>query len=104
MPFLIISKLSTSIIKSGSTFVSLKHACFLQICLVPEIRNLKDRTNIRLKNQNRSIIGQLNINTIGSKFDFLCSEISPNLDLLLASKRKLDDLFPTVQFLMSGFC
>ena len=34
----------------------------------------------------------------------LCSEISPSLDLLLVSETKLDDSFPTAQFLMSGFC
>ena len=35
---------------------------------------------------------------------FLCSEISPILDLLLVSETNLDDSFPTAQFLMSGFC
>ena len=70
----------------------------------PEKRNLKALTNIRLKNQNRPIIGQLNINSILNKFDFLCSETSPSLDLLLVSETKLDDSFPTARFLMSGFC
>ena len=69
-----------------------------------EKRNLKALTSIRLKNRNRPIIGQLNINSIRNKFDFLCSEISPSLDLLLVSDTKSDDSFPTVQFLMSGFC
>ena len=59
-------------------------------------------TNIRLKNRNRTIIGQLNINSIRNKFDVYCSEIS--LDLLHVSETKLDDWFPTAQFLMSGFC
>ena len=68
----------------------------------PEKRN--PLTNIRLKNQNRLIIWQLNINSVRNKFDFLCSEISPSLDLLLDSETKGDDSFPTVQFLMSGFC
>ena len=70
----------------------------------PENRNLRALTKIRLKNQNRPIIGQQNINSIRNKFDFLCSEISPNLDLLLASETKLDDSFPTSHFLVSGFC
>ena len=65
-----------------------------------ETRNLKALTNIRLKNRNRPTIGQLNMN----KFDFLCSEISPNLGLLLVSEKKLDDSFPTAQFLMSSLC
>ena len=29
---------------------------------------------------------------------------SPNLDLLLVSETKIDDSFPTAQFLISGFC
>ena len=37
-------------------------------------------------------------------FEFLCSKINPNLDLLLVSVTKLDDSFPTPRFLMSGFC
>ena len=68
----------------------------------PENRNLKALNNIRLKNRKRSIIGQLKINSIRNNVDFLCSEISPNLDLLIVSETKLDDSFPTTQFLMSG--
>ena len=70
----------------------------------PEKRNLKVLTNIRLKNRNGPIIGQLNINSIRNRFDFLCSEISPSLDILLVSETKLDDSFPTEQFLMSNLC
>lgn len=55
----------------------------------PENRNLKVLTNIRLKSRNNPIIGQLNINSIRNNFDFLCSEIGPNLDLLLDSEMKL---------------
>ena len=69
-----------------------------------ENKNLKALTNIRLKNRNRLIIGQLNINSIRNTLYFLCSEISPCLDLLLVSETKLDDSFPTAQLLMSGFC
>ena len=70
----------------------------------PEKRSLKVLTNIRLKNRNRPITIQLNINSIRNKFDFSCSEINPSLDLLLVSETKLDDSFPMAQFLMSGFC
>ena len=69
----------------------------------PENRNLKALTNIRLKNRKRSIIAQLKISSIRNNVDFLCSEISPNLNLLTVSETKLDDSFPTTQFLMSGF-
>ena len=40
----------------------------------PDKRNLKALISIRLKNQNRPIIEQLNISSIRNKFDFLCSE------------------------------
>ena len=70
----------------------------------PEKRNLKALTNIRLRNRNRPIIGQLNISSIRNRFDFLCSEISPSLDILLVSETKLDDSFPKEQFLMSNLC
>ena len=70
------------------------------------MKNLKKKskapTNTRLKNRNHPIIGQLNINSIRNKLNFLGSEISPCL--LLVSETKLDDSFPTAQFLMSGFC
>ena len=55
----------------------------------PNNRNLKALTNIRLKNRNRPIIGQLNINSIWNKFDFLSSKIIPDLNLYLSHKRNL---------------
>ena len=39
----------------------------------PKNRNLKALTNIRLKNQKRPIIGQLNISSIRNKFGILYS-------------------------------
>ena len=59
----------------------------------PENRNSKALTNVRLKNRNRPIIGQLNISCIRNKFGFLCSEIIPNIDLLLVSETKLVTYF-----------
>ena len=52
---------------------------------------------------NRPIIAQLNINSITSKFQFLENEICANLDILLISETKLDDSFPSAQFLLDGF-
>ena len=65
--------------------------------------NLKGLTNVRLKNWNGPIIVELNINSVWNNFDFLCSEVSPNIDLLLVSETKLDDSFKTVQFSMISF-
>ena len=59
--------------------------------------------NVREKNINRPIIGQLNKNSIRNKFHFLKSEASKHLDILLVSETKIDDLFPSAQFLLDGF-
>ena len=60
--------------------------------------------NLRAKNKNRPIIAQLNISSIRNKFGFLSSQITKYVDTLLLSETKLDDLFPTAQFLRNGFC
>ena len=52
---------------------------------------------------NRPIIAQLNINSIRNKFKFLEKDICANLDILLISETKLDDSFPSTQFLFDGF-
>ena len=60
--------------------------------------------NLRGKNKKRPIIAQLNINSLKNKFGFLSSHITKYVDLLLLSETKLDDSFPTAQFLLNGFC
>ena len=59
--------------------------------------------DVREKNINRPIIGQLNINSIKNKFHFLESEASKHLDILLISETKTDESFPSAQFLLGGF-
>ena len=59
--------------------------------------------DVREKNINRPIIGQLNINSIRNKFHFLESEASKHLDILLISMTKIDESFPSAQFLLGGF-
>ena len=58
--------------------------------------------DVREKNINRPIIGQLNINSIRNKFHFLESEASKHLDILLISETKINELFPSVQILLDG--
>ena len=60
--------------------------------------------NLRGRNKNRPIIAQLNINSLRNKFVFLSSHITKYVDKLLLSETKLDDSFPTAQFLLNGFC
>ena len=63
-------------------------------------KNLK---NIRLKNSNRLIIAQLNINSLRNKFDFLVQIMSNNVDLFLVSETKIDSSFPNAQFHIAGY-
>ena len=49
------------------------------------------------KNFNRTIMGQLNINSIGNKSHFLESKASKHLDILLISEANIDESFPLVQ-------
>ena len=62
--------------------------------------NLK---NTRLKNPNRLIIAQLNINSLRNKFDSQVRMLHNNLDKLLISKTKIDSSFPTAQFQIEGY-
>ena len=59
--------------------------------------------NLRLKNVNRLICAQLNINSIRNKFDSLINLINNNIDILMISETKLDPSFPTGQFHIHGF-
>ena len=64
-----------------------------------DFRGIKD-----LRNQNpfRVIIGHININSIRNKFEPLVSFINNNLDILMISETKIDDIFPDPQFLIEG--
>ena len=63
---------------------------------------LKILNDVREKNINQPIIGQLSINSIRNKFHFLESEASKHLDILLISATKIDESFPLAQFLLDG--
>ena len=62
-----------------------------------------DLKRIRNKNPNRPIIVQLNVNSIRNKFHSIKSLIADNVDILMLSETKVDDSFPTSQFLIDGF-
>ena len=61
---------------------------------------LKD---IKLKNINRVIIIQLDINSLRNKFDFLKETVTGYVDIFLITESKLDNSFPTAQFQINGF-
>ena len=63
----------------------------------------KNSKNWDKKKLNHPIIAQLNINSIRNKFQFIEKEVCANLDILLISEIKLDDLFLSAQYLLDGF-
>ena len=58
---------------------------------------------LRAKNPNRPIIGHININFLGSKFESLKELIKDKLDILVINETKIDESFPTAQFKIDGF-
>ena len=64
---------------------------------------MSDLKNIILKNINRISIGQININSIRNKFEFLSEAISGYIDILLITETKLDNSFPNAQFHIKGY-
>ena len=58
--------------------------------------------NLKLRNLNRLIFGQININSIRNKFELLFSLVSNNIDVLLISETKIDNTFPVSQFCVPG--
>ena len=59
--------------------------------------------NTKLKNPNKLIIAQLNINSLRNKFDSLVRMLQNNLDIQLISETKTDSSFPTAQFQIEGY-
>ena len=57
--------------------------------------------NLRLENPNRLMIGQLNINSIRNKFETLTSLMINEINVLLLSETKSDEMFPLNQVLQS---
>ena len=52
---------------------------------------------------NKIIVGHLNIDSLKNKFEDLQSIINKNLDIILLSEIKLDDSFPSAQFMLKNF-
>ena len=55
--------------------------------------------NVRLRNVNKVITGNLNINSLPNKFDQLIEIVLKYVDILVITETKLDDTFLTSQFL-----
>ena len=89
------------LLKVRSQFYQIRALCQLWITSLSQIL-LEILKNTRLKNPNRLIIAQLNINSLRNKFDSLVRMLHNNLDILLISETKIDSSFPTAQFQIEG--
>ena len=58
---------------------------------------------LRIKNLNRVIISQININSIRNKIELLSEAVLGNIDILMVSETKIDMSLPTSQFVIQGF-
>ena len=76
---------------------------FLFVLQFHGIRDVQSLKNIRMRNMNRIIIGQLNINPLRNIFESLPEQINGNVDILLILKTKLDNSFPNGQFLIKRY-
>ena len=79
----------------------------VKIYLSDTVTDAQDVTNIlkdiRIKNVNRLIIGNLNINSIPNKFDQLKAVIPGYIDILVLVETKVDVFFPESQFIIEGY-
>ena len=57
----------------------------------------------RVKNSNRVILANLNINSIRNKFSSLKELVSNNIDVLVIEETKLDETFPAKSFVIPGY-
>ena len=63
---------------------------------------LSEIKNLRLRNVNKFIIGNINIKSLPNKFEQLKDLVLKHIDVLVITETKLDDSFPTSQFLIKG--
>ena len=75
----------------------------IQKCPLHLTNNNSNLDEVRINNPSRIIFGQININSNRNKFEQLIYIVNNEIDILMASETKLDDTFPTSQFLMQGY-
>ena len=64
---------------------------------------LSEIRNLRLRNINKVIVGNININSVPNKSEQLKELVMKYIDVLVITETKLDNSFPTLQFLVKGF-
>ena len=70
---------------------------------IQEENSLDSLRKLRLRNVNKVIIGNININSLLAKFDQVKEVILKNVDILVITETKLDDTFPLGQIYVEGF-
>ena len=66
--------------------------------------NFKDALKIlRIRNLNKFIISQININSIRNKIELLSEAVLGDIDILMVSEIKVDMSFLASQFVIQGF-
>ena len=70
---------------------------------IQEENSLDSLCKLRLRNVNKVIIGNININSLLAKFDQVKEVILKNVYILVITETKLDDTFPLDQFYVEGF-
>ena len=100
------NSLSSEMVSDISNLVSLSsnwNSCNVKDC----DKNSSDLKlvleNLMLKNNNRLVIGNLNINSISNKFDNLKLIIQGKIGILVITETKADSTFPLNQFAMQGY-
>ena len=58
---------------------------------------------LSIRNPNKIIIGNLNINSLSNKFEQLKDIVMQHIDILVLTETKFDNTLPTAQFLVNGF-
>ena len=62
-----------------------------------------DLHTVRIENLSIIIFGQININSIRTRFDLLMSIIKNEIDIFMISETKINNSFPISQFTMTGY-
>ena len=70
----------------------------------PSINASDILSNLKVRFNNKLIIGNLNINSIAGKFDQLKLMVQHKVDKLVLTETKIDSIFLNQQFHIEGFC
>ena len=67
------------------------------------MNSLDSLKSLRIHNHSNITLSHLNINSIKKKFDDLKLIVHENVDILCLAETKIDESFPTAQFLLPGY-